>query len=121
MAKITLEKAVISGAVGLLDIGVKQLDATYGAVLGPMTPSHITETLLALGSAGVNLAGIETERSEIVFYSSLPLFEGALASLIRGAMAAPTVRAVSPGSSSVRTSTSTTGRVTAKGSYRVTA
>jgi len=97
MAKISLQKAIISGAVGLIDIGAKQLDASYGKVLGPLTPSMIAETGLAIGSALVNYMGIETDKSETIFYASLPLFEVGLAKLISERMAgAAIVRSVPP-------------------------
>ena len=94
MAKINAVNTLISAGVGLIDLGIeKGVDPRVGKIAG-VTPSFIAKTAMCLGSAAVNLVGYETAKSEIIFYSSLPLFEKALVDMFTGAVASPTYRPV---------------------------
>jgi hypothetical protein len=77
MAKIAMSRATIPAAVGLIDIGAKQLDPMVPPVAG-WTLSEIVETGMTLGAYALNYMGKSLEKTELVFNSSLPLFEEVL-------------------------------------------
>jgi len=78
MAKISLERALTSAAYGLIDVGMQELDVGQGWTETFKNATDISRTAVSLGSLAVNYAGLETEFSEVLFYSSLPKFEESL-------------------------------------------
>jgi len=75
MAKITLKKGLASAAVGGIDIGLEELDKSKGWTEPFRKSTDIFRTAAVAGSGLANFFGFETDISESVFYSALPLFE----------------------------------------------
>lgn len=92
MARITVNRALIPAAVGIIDIGAKQLDVAVPPVMG-WTLSEIVEAGLTIGSGLLNYMGKDLERTELIFNSSLPLFENLLVKKIMAFMPAQAIRA----------------------------
>lgn len=117
LGKMTIkpDKAVVSAAVGLIEIGVKQVDT---AMVTPLPygvkPSELAEFAMAFGSLGANYMGIQTEKTEILFYSSLPLLEVALAKRIMEAMAKAPVTYVPPSAPEIYGEARTTNQYTGR-------
>lgn len=77
MAKIVASRSLIPAAVGLINIGAKQIDPMVPPVAG-WTLSEIAQAGMTLGSYVLNYMGRDLEKTELVFNSSLPLFEDLL-------------------------------------------
>jgi len=75
MARIRLGKLLTSAIYGGLDIGLEELDKRMGWTEPFRKATDIVRALTAVGSGVVNYLGIEEDLSEVLFYSSLPLFE----------------------------------------------
>jgi len=74
MAKITLKKGLASVAVGLANIGTKELDKSKGWTEPFKNSNDIFRTAALAISGFVNFLGIEEDFSEAAFYSAVPLF-----------------------------------------------
>jgi hypothetical protein len=79
-------KTVISAAVGLIEIGAKQVDTAVPPIGGLVKVSEGAELAMTLGSLAGNYMGYQPEKTEVLFYSSLPLFEVMVANRILAAM-----------------------------------
>jgi len=119
MAKISMSKSLIPAAVGFIDIGAKQLNAAVAPIAG-FSVSEMVEAGLTLGSAILNYMGKDLEKTELIFNSSLPLFEQMVVNKIM-ALIPPTPATVVRPSAVQSTAPSIVSRspaVTSLGKYR---
>jgi len=72
---ITLEKALASAGYGLVDIAAQELDKRKGWSEPFKNATDVSRAAVCLGSLVVNIAGLEGEVTEALFYSSLPKLE----------------------------------------------
>jgi hypothetical protein len=120
MAKIAMSRATIPAAVGLINIGAKQLDPMVPPVAG-WTLSEITQAGMTLGSFALNYMGKSLEKTELVFNASLPLFEDLLVKKIMQLIPATTVPAPRTVPTAPRTvGSSPTPSYSAASKYRIT-
>ena len=84
MAKISINKVLASAIYGALDIGMNELDANKGWKEPFKNATDISRAVVFLGSGIANYLGFETEYSEALFYSSIPLLEKSFYSAVRG-------------------------------------
>jgi hypothetical protein len=84
MAKIGMKKGLTSVIYGAFDIGMNELDAMKGWKEPFRNATDISRAVVFLGSGIANYFGFETEYSEALFYSSIPLLEKSVYSLVRG-------------------------------------
>ena len=75
MARIRIGKLLTSALYGGLDIGLEELDKRMGWTEPFKKSADIVRAITAVGSGLLNYLGIEEDLSEVLFYSSLPLFE----------------------------------------------
>jgi len=96
MAKISMSKSLIPAAVGFIDIGAKQLNAAVAPIAG-FSVSEMVEAGLTLGSAILNYMGKDLEKTELIFNSSLPLFEQMVVNKIMALIPPTPATVVRPG------------------------
>lgn len=84
MARITLRKGLTSAIYGALDIGLEELDKIKGWTEPFKNATDIERAVVCVGGGLVNYLGIETDLSEPLFYSSLPLLEKSIYKAVRG-------------------------------------
>jgi hypothetical protein len=83
MAKISIKKGLSSAIYGAFDIGMNELDAWKGWKDPFKNATDISRTIVFLGSGIANYFGFETEYSEALFYSSIPLLEKSVYNAVR--------------------------------------
>jgi len=84
MAKVNIRKTLVSGIYGIFDIGMEEFDKIKGWTEPFKNATDITRAIATIGSGIVNYMGIETEYSEALFYSSLPLLEKSVYKVVKG-------------------------------------
>ena len=83
--KITIERTAIAAALAAEDVAAEEIDARQGYSKPFQGVADLTRLGLNLGAVAVNLANIEVNYSDLVFYVTLnPLAK----SLYRGAVTA---------------------------------
>ena len=75
MARIRFDKLLASAIYGGADIGLEELDKSRGWTEPFKKSTDIVRAAVTVGSGIVNYLGIEEDFSDVLFYSSLPLFE----------------------------------------------
>jgi hypothetical protein len=120
MAKIVASRTLIPAAVGLIDIGAKQIDPMVPPVAG-WTLSEIVEAGMTLGSYALNYMGKSLDKTELVFNSSLPLFENLLVKKVTQFLTPVATVPRTPASTAPRiVGTSPTPSYSAASKYRIT-
>jgi len=84
MAKIGMKKVLTSVIYGAFDIGMNELDAMKGWKEPFRNATDISRAVVLLGSGIANYFGFETEMSEALLYSSIPLLEKSVYSAVKG-------------------------------------
>jgi hypothetical protein len=115
---VSLEKALVSAGVGIVDIGMRELDFQEGWNVKQLSATNIYRGAVLLLSIFDQMADKNATRkniTEVAFYSDLPLFEDTLYVLAKNALAGTTISRVVTQPSVVVTPAVTSAPVTGAG------
>lgn len=84
MARISIEKALVSAGVGAIDVVTKKYINNFS--VGPLDTKDLVRFGLAAGSYIANYLGYERDYTEVIFYSSMPLVVDSIADLVVNGM-----------------------------------